>query len=286
MATSVAAREQHDEVIQLGAGEIFLDVYENDAPTGGERYLGDSVGATISITTERTTIQSGDGAVARDLIDRVRSVTRTMGFTVQDASIANWALFLIGTVAEKSIAPVNWADGAPGNTPAAVGGVVQDVPAGRWAPIQSDGYDVGKIILEKSSGEIAAGAVTKGSGGTAGSAAAAGTDYEFDERTGRIYNKLAAATSFKIAKGSTAGRKVARAQVTADATETICAIRYVEDEVEGVPGRNIYIRRTNLVPAGEAALKSRDTPQQFAFTATVLDPGGGEPAMTVDGVEL
>ena len=278
MARSTAAREMHEEVIQLGAGELFIDQYSGDAPTGGERYLGDSPGATISVTTERTTIQSSDGAVSRDLIDRIRSVSRTMGFTLQDASIANWALFLIGQTETKTITGVD-SDGA-------VGDVVGAVPAGRWAPIMKDGYEVGAITLKKSADEIGGDAVTKGSSDSSvAAAAAAGTDYEFDEKTGRIFNKLNTAQYFKVAKGTTSGRKITRAKATASASETICALRYVEDEVEGVPGRNVYIRRTNLVPAGEAALKSRDTPQQFAFTATVLDPGGSEPAMTIDGVE-
>jgi len=280
MTTSKAARELHEEVVQLGAGEIFIDLYENDAPTGGERYLGDSPGATISITTERTTIQSSDGAVARDLIDRIRSVSRTMGFTLQDASIANWGLFLIGEVESPTTIAAVAADGA-------VGDGTGLVPPGRWAPIKKGDYEVGAIALKKANGNITDGAVTKSSSANHASPsnAVAGTDYEFDEKTGRIFNKLAEAQSFKVAVAQTKGRKVTRAKATAAASETICAIRYVEDEVEGVPGRNVYIRRTNLVPAGEAALKSRDTPQQFAFTATVLDPGGAHPAMTIDGVE-
>ena len=281
MAQSQAARELHEEVVQLGAGEIFIDIYENNALTGGERYLGDSPGATISVTTERTTIQSSDGAVARDLIDRIRSVSRVMGFTLQDASIANWALFLIGELETRTAVGAVSSDGA-------VGAATGLVPAKRWAPIlDSHGTEIGAIALKKASGEIADGAITKSASASHGSpaSASAGTDYEFDEKTGRIFNKLDQAQSFKVAMGQTAGRTVTRAKATAAASETICAIRYVEDEVEGVPGRNVFIRRTNLVPAGEAALKSRDTPQQFAFTATVLDPGGGHPAMTIDGVE-
>ena len=278
MTTSKAARELHTENVVLGAGEIFVDVYQDGAATGGERYLGDSPGATISITTERTTVQSSDGAVARDLIDRIRSISRTMGFTLQDASIDNWALFLVGTTDEATINPVA-AD-------AAVGVATALLPSKSWAPIlDASGEEIGPIKL-KGSPNIAGDAVTKGAGsGAPADAAAAGVDYEFDEKTGRIYNKLGAATKFLVKMGTTAGRKVKKANVSASATETICAIRYVEDSVAGVEGRNVFIRRANLVPAGEAALKSRDTPQQFAFTATVLDPGEAKPAMTINGVE-
>lgn len=283
MATSKAARELHDEVIQLGAGEIFIDVYESGAPTGGERYLGDSPGATITITTERTTIQSNDGAVSRDLIDRVRSVSRVMGFTVQDASLANWALFIVGELEDATTIAAVAADGA-------VGVATGLIPGKRWAPIlnAANGVEVGAITLKKAAGgDIDATAVVKGTDAAAepATAAAAGTDYEFDEKTGRIFNLLATKTRFKVVKGQTAGRKVTRAKATAAASETICALRYVEDEVEGVPGRNVHVLRTNIVPSGEAALKSSDTPQQFAFTATAVDPGGGRPVMTIDGVE-
>ncbi len=285
MANSQAARELHAENIVLGAGEIFIDVYKNGAPTGGERYVGDSPGATISVTTERTTIQSSDGAVSRDLVDKVRSVSRSIGFTLQDASIANWALFLIGETEERTAIAAVDSDGA-------VGAVTGLIPAKSWAPIvDANGTEIGPITLMKatagaSKGQIDATAVTKGTeAGVAATAAAAGTDYEFDERTGRIFNKLDAATSFKVAKGTTAGRTVTRAKVSATAKETICSIRYVEDPTEGAEARNVFAKECNLVPSGEAALKSRDTPQQFAFTATVLDPGGAEPALTIDGVE-
>ena len=37
-------------------------------------------------------------------------------------------------------------------------------------------------------------------------------------------------------------------------------------------------------PAGEAALKSRDTPQQFALTLAIEEPDGGLAQVYVDGV--
>ena len=78
----------------------------------------------------------------------------------------------------------------------------------------------------------------------------------------------------------------ARAEATTEATQIECALRYVEDNPAAGQGRNIYIARCNLVPGGEAAIKSRDTEQQLAFTATVLSPGAGVPALIIDGVEV
>ena len=55
----------------------------------------------------------------------------------------------------------------------------------------------------------------------------------------------------------------------------------------GVEGRNIYIPQASVSPAGEAALKSRDTPQQFALTLAIEEPSytnAPSVQMYIDGV--
>ena len=264
------ARTEHTSNTVLGAGELFIDVYSNDAPTGGERYVGDSVGATISVTSERTTIQSGDGAVAQDLVDIVRSVSRTMGFTLRDSSIANWALFLIGK------------DPASAQAAAAEAAlpVVGPCKAGYWYQIGSSAANPGGVgkITPNSDAPVTMGTASS----SVETAATEGTDYELDADTGRL--KALVDGFFKVTGAVVETTK--QAQTSEDVQQITCALRYVEtNPATAGKGRNVYVRKCNLVPGGEAALKSRDTEQQMAFTATVQEPSGGWPALTINGVE-
>ena len=88
--------KEHRPIIQLGAGALFIDRYtDNGNIRGAEMYIGDTVAASISATVERTTVYSGDGAVASKLIDRVRRIDRAMSITVQDATLGRDALFMM-----------------------------------------------------------------------------------------------------------------------------------------------------------------------------------------------
>ena len=277
------ALTSHQNNIVLGNGEIYFDRLDENDKFTGERYLGDSVGATLSVTTERTTIQSGDGAIAQDLLDIVRSVTREMGFTVRDSSIANWALFLIGDEADVAVAATAISDEAHGT-----------VKKGTWIQLgrsASNPGGVGAVGAAADSG--ASGKTSVKSAETASKAAAAtaqANKWKLDAASGRIQ---ALADLYKVAVTYTpvaVTRK--RASATTDARSLSGALRYIEDNPAGnTKGRSVYIRKCNLVPGGEAALKSRETEQQMAFTAAIQDPVGlGDstkyPAVSIDGVEL
>jgi len=96
-----AATEKHTDNIVIGAGEIFLDLLDADDGATGERYLGDGVGASLTVTTERTQVFSGTGPVARKLADVVLSITRTLSITLHDMSHENIALFVGGSAIEE-----------------------------------------------------------------------------------------------------------------------------------------------------------------------------------------
>ena len=265
------ARSERNNNIVLGAGELFIDVYGDAGPTGGERYLGDGVSATLSVATERTTIQSGTGAVAQDVVDIVRSVSRTMGFAVRDSSIENWALFLIG---EKPVA-------AAAQASEAALPVVGPCKAGLWYQIGATATNPGGVgeITPKSSNPVTKGA----SSSAASSAATEGTDYELDPATGRI--KALVDGYFKVTGAVV--KATTQTKTSESVKQITCALRYVEvNPATAGKGRNVYIRKCNLVPGGESALMSRDTEQQMAFTATVQEPDDDYPAITVNGEEL
>ncbi len=93
-------------------------------------------------------------------------------------------------------------------------------------------------------------------------------------------------TTYYVQYAPSAAKKIPRARALGSPSQITCALRYIEDDPAAGKGRHVYIRKCNLVPGGEAQLKSRDTEQQMAFTATVQLPGGGAAAMIVDGEEL
>ena len=102
------ATDIHKNNVLIGAGELYLDrLDENDMPTG-ERFLGDGVSASLSVTTERTQVFSGTGPVAEKLVDAVRSIDRAITIAVRDMSHENLALFVgapeVGDVSDVSAA--------------------------------------------------------------------------------------------------------------------------------------------------------------------------------------
>lgn len=277
------ARAEHESNIVLGAGEIYFDRQDANKNYTGERYLGDSVGATLSLTTERTTIQSGDGAVAQDLVDIVRSVSRTMGFTLRDSSIANWALFLIGDEEEAAVAASALSEHSLGAL--AVGAWAQ---IGRTATTPNGVGAIAKAGFSAKDGStnIAAGVIhySDESGDPAGS-----DKLLVDLKAGRVQALNDAISDLKVIATPVANPRRRRAKATTDARQLVGALRYIEDDPTSGRGRSIYIRKCNLVPGGEAALKSRDTEQQLAFTATIQDPTDDAtkyPSIAIDGDEL
>lgn len=270
-----AARDQHTNNVILGSGEIFLDFLDASGDLTGERYLGDAVGASVTLATERTTIQSGTGQVAQDLVDVVRSVSRTIGFTIRDMSIDNWRAFIIGEDAKDADRTVAVA--------------AQAVMDEAWGNVKKDrSIQLGA----KASNPSGVGAV-----GEAADAAAAGKTsikvgnaqlvqkdkWVLDQQAGRI-TFLADAEDVKVTYTPTA-KTVHRAIAGTDAKQLLAAFRYIEDTASG-DGRNVFARRCIIAPGGELALMSRETEQQMAFTAAVQAPPSPWPALVIDGLPL
>ena len=117
--------------------------------------------------------------------------------------------------------------------------------------------------------------------------------FEIDRRTGRIrFTSAKAIGALKgkevevTIKSNKAGKLPAfeRLEVDSAVRQLRVALRYVEDADEGIEGRNLYIPQAVVAPAGEAALKSRDTAQQFPLSLSIEEPEGGLAAIYVDGV--
>ena len=291
----------------LGAGRFFIDRHDADGNrTGKERYIGDTVGATLSATVERTTIFSGDGAVASKLKDKVTQVDRTLGITPRDASLDNLALFLIANAPET-------------NQAAAVAGSVTfdfELPTDATArdyfkidatdddPAGAGGYSTGSgntftiTTNEASTGNFAPPATGKFGDGAAKQKDLVGdfpSDLEIDLENGLVsvtaqgITKLGGISNrtsikVKIVCSKLVKARLDRVRVTGESTQVTAAVRYVEEPDDALTkGRNIYIPQASISPAGEAALKSRDTEQQFPLTLSIEDPGGTLAQVYIDG---
>lgn len=267
------AQSLHRDNVLIGSGRVFLDVRDADDNLTGERYLGDAVGATLNVESERATVFSGSGPAARQLVDKLRRQTRSMQATLHDMSMENLALFLAAGD-PKAAADVK----------AAVNDeVLGPVTPGRWYQLGvSDAKPSGVLALD-----AAPGAVTKGDKDAQATATVKGTDYEIDRDHARLYVKpgggIDAGDYLKIASYTPKAAAARRQVLATELREVRAAVRYLEDTQTG-KGRNYYAPLCTVSAGGEMALMSRDTEQQITLDARILDPGAGKPSLVCDGV--
>ena len=288
--------KEHQPIIQLGAGALFIDRYTDNGNTrGAEMYIGDTIAASISATVERTTVYSGDGAVASKLIDRVRQIDRTMSITVQDATLDNFALFMMadrpgqeeaGNSNEELITTIRVPEHVSERIYFQIAsGDMGTTPAGRPK------FTLGDAPIAKVNGIR-----TRPPGSTGAFLDTIPTmedeDYDLDEKSGRIRF-----TATGIAKVKGLELQITlnwpnirdlpafeRVSVGAEVSQIRIALRYIEDADPGMAGRNIYVPQATLSPAGEAALKNRDEPQRLPLQLAIEAPDDGLDQIYIDGV--
>ena len=258
---------RHTNNVIIGAGELYLDLFNAAGAKTGERYLGDAGGARLAITTEETTVFSGTGAVAQELARVIRQITREFGLTLRDMSMENMALFVIGDLADgKDVADE-----------------VIAVEAGKSYQLGvSAGNPAG---YSRVSGVIVTGGTVNGQGvyaATGGANAwADGVDYRVEEDSGRIYIEDTAKTAAAMAAIQADYKTAPRVQ---SATKQIRgAFRYVEDSASG-EARNFYAPECLIRPTGDLTLlDGRNTEQQIGLTVAALKPDGELAALYIDG---
>ena len=287
--------DRRTDNILIGAGEVYLDLHEGGAPAG-ERYLGDAVGAELEVATEETTVFSGSGPVARELARIARSVTRTVTLTLHDISLENLALFTVSEVRR-----LNAAD--------RVSGEAAILRPGRWHQMGGADRPAGVLKIATPASKTAATAAvtiatTARTPVTATQAIAAGRfgsgaseteqkgQYIVDYARARIFWLPVDHALYEAKAGVQAGTALAidytpddaaRDQVQGAFRQLTGAFRYIEDAAEG-QGRNIYAPRCSIQPAGGLTLlDGRSSEQQIRLAVSMLEPGGGRPALYIDG---
>ena len=287
--------ETRQNNILIGAGEVYIDLFDADGGSTGERYLGDSVGATLAIATEEATVFSGDGAIATELSRVTRTITRTVNLTLHDISLENLGLFTVADVAASpdvaamdetlsiKLQPGRWHQ-LGGSTNAA--GVAQlAMPADKAAAVAA------VAVALKAAPNTAAVQAVAVDRFAAGEAETKG-QYIVDYARARIYivpadHALYAAGGPAVGSAVTvtydvpadAGRK----QVRTATKQLKAAFRYIEDPADGT-GRNVYAPDCIILPGGDLTLKDgRSTEQQIALAVAMLEPGGDLHALYIDG---
>ena len=274
------AREIHKNNIPIGSGEIFIDLEDADGGLTGERYVGDSEGGTLTITTERLTVFSGDGATAQKLVDTVTSIERSLGLVLRDISPENMALFIQGEVGD--IAAM---------TAAVMDEVIPGVLRGRWYQLgRTDANPAG--VSQITDAAVAMG--TQNAAGppptfVAGTEALADANLDIDRGTGRIRIKPNApdvTDGEAIQIDYTPDAPARKSIQTGTPRNILAAMRYVESKPGSNPNAravNYYARRCNIQPGGDLAQKSRTDPQRITLSCQMLDPGGGLAELYIDG---
>ena len=268
----MSGRNQHESNIVIGAGELYIDLLDADGNLTGERYIGDTIGASLTIATERASVFSGDGPVAQELVNIARNVTRSLALTLHDMSPENWALFIIGETEQTAISATAVADEA------------LTVKRGHWYQLGQTGANP----LGAWAGAVLGSSDPVVDDANVPQPIAKADNWEFDADTGRLFilpNAPAIADDDVIGVDYTPVAVSSTAAKTGEAETIFGAIRYLEDAAAG-EGRHIYARRCAIAPGGESALKSagRDTEQQVTLSATVQASGVvGTPDLLING---
>ena len=262
------ARDKHTNNVVIGAGELFMDILDDDGNTQGERYLGDTTAASLSVTQDTSEVFSGDGPRPQVLVETITSSSHVMTMTLHDMSADNLSLLIGGDADTQSDAA------------SAVVDEVLTVKPGFWYQLGVSDTNPAGVGAVSESGF----AVTDEAGNTTYTK---GTDYELDHENARI--EIVAGGGIAAGKIKVDYTPVAASYDRVKSTDDFsieAAIRYIEDPAAG-KGRNYYIQRAKISVGGETALKSgRDAEQQISLTATTLKPLDGRPAITVNGAAI
>ncbi len=259
----------HKDNIVVGAGELYLELLDENGTGSGERYLGDALSASLTVSSDRVTVFSGSGAKARILVNTPRSIERSLTMTLHDVSLANLALYFGATASQENT-----------DQTTAVNDETYVVKKGLW-------YQIGKNATSPKSTGVGAVdpssvAVTSDANGQ-NEAYIEGTDYLLDAKNGRFFIVPSGAINDEgTIKVDYTPSGTERHQVkTGDLKDIRASIRYIERPVAG-RGRNYYAPLCSLSTSGDLDLMSRDSEQQFQLTAHILEPTG-KAALYIDG---
>jgi len=240
----------HTDIIVLGAGKLYFDAEDANGSKIGERYLGDTPGFEVEVTTESVETWDSDGQTAQKLLNVATKVTRMANIVCQHISNENLALFALGDVSTK----------AQTSTPVADEPLT--VKQGYW-------YQLGVSASNPTGVRNVSSVTVTGSGGTP--THTVDTDYELDLAMGRIYIVVGGgiADDADILVDYTPAANSRTQVITSSAAAKFGALRFIADNTNGA-NRDFYAPRVQLKPNGTLAMKSRDASMQMGFQCEFL----------------
>lgn len=244
-------------------GKLYLDVFDTTGALTGERYLGNTPGAELSINSESLDHYSAEGGVNEKDESFVTQIDRKLSITCDDMSLETQALFVIG-----GIATLTQTSGA------VVGEVVANVLQDRY-------YQLGVTPANPTGVRNVSLPVVK-SGITT---YVENTDYSLDGPLARIYIITGGAivdTSDLMVDYTKAA--AVRQQIATSALEAKTgALRFVADNPKGV-NRDFYAAKVNLKPSGNMTLKGEKAEwAKVQFDVEFLKRDANTAALYIDG---
>ena len=237
--------------INVGAGRLYFRPKDQ----AGERYLGETPGFQISVTSETLDVLSSDGPIAEKIESVTRSIDRTATITCQNVSAENLAMWMLGNVTSVT------------QTANEVADEEALLKAGEWYQL-GGGVGVRDVSKAKVSG-----AINKKDTYVD---LTLDEHYKLDAKRGRVQilvDPFDATDPFKFTYTPTAGKY---AQVeTSDDKSFEGALRFVADNTTGT-NRVMHAPNVVITPEGSVEFKSRDNPIQFTFNVDFLKEGSDE----------
>lgn len=224
-------KEVNKADLLLGKGKVYLDRFDSSGNKTGERFLGEVEAFELTPNDERIKKYSHATAAAPLIADALVRRTYTLKMTVGEFSKENFALALMGDVSAL-------AQGSGSVSAEAVAGVLQ-------------GYYY-KLAYRQVSA-----VVVNGTGGTP--TYVAGTDYEVDAVTGRIYiipgGSITDAIDLEVDYDYAADTSETVRGGTSSTIEGL--VRFIGDPSQG-PKWEVEVWKASISPTGTIALIGDD----------------------------
>lgn len=247
----------------LAKGKLFFDAFDTNGVLTGERYLGNTPGADLTIDSTVLDHYSSESGISEKDMSLVTQIDRKLVITCDDISLENQAMFIIGGVSTLTqvAGPV---------VAEAIGPVLQD----RYYQL---GASAGNITGVRN---VSAVAVKNGA-----TTYVAGTDYVLDALQARLYivpgGAIVDATTLAVDYTKAAA---VRQQIATSSLEIKSgALRFVADNPRGA-NRDLYAPKVNLKPNGSMTLKGEKAEwAKLQFDVEFLKRDADTAALYLDG---
>lgn len=249
--------------IVLGAGYIYFDPEDANGDLTGEKYVAETDGFSLNVSTEKLEIDSADSPVAETLVSLTKKITRGGQLVVKSMTDDIFEWFIQGS--QTAVAQSSGA-----------------VPEEAITVLEDRYYQLGASTSNPTGNRAVASVVVKDV--TDVTTYVAGTDYVVNADEGRLYIIPGGGISdddvIHVNYSIPANSRVQVASSGDGAKRG--ALRFVGDNTNG-EDRIVYLPQVELAANGDLAFKSRDNAMTATFDLNILTRTGYAQAY-VDGV--